>query len=170
METAWRYIMKGFSVISRLWRSAPYYLTFVRSQRLYHMKLYLLLFPILHVFLFLNHVFHPLHIIHVLRVMPSPNTEESGHFMSCSMKWPASSIFSHTQCGPQCARFTGYDQGAQEGALATGVYLPVCSWSHPLEPDWHLYLLSLWFQPQNSTINWVPMRRKTSSTMCWCKP
>lgn len=118
METAWRYIMKGFSVISRLWRSAPYYLTFVRSQRLYHMKLYLLLFPILHVFIFFkpcasSSVYHT-----CVRSHASPSTEQSAHFMSCSIKWPASSIFSHTQCGPQCAQFTGYDQGAQQDALA----------------------------------------------------
>lgn len=55
----------SWKVISCLRRSAPYYLTFGKSHRLYHMKLYLLLFPILHVFIFLNHVLHPLYIEHV---------------------------------------------------------------------------------------------------------
>lgn len=53
-------------------------------------------------------------------------------------------------------------------------YLPVCSLFHPSRPGWTRVTaapsLSLWCQPQNSTINWVPMWRRTTSTPCWCNP
>lgn len=166
LETAWHYIIRGFGVIfPPFYRRAPYHLIpFPKSPRLYHMKLYIALFPVFQCTICNNYVLHPLYIILVLWSMQVQTRRQPSFYHNNlpMVAFPAHRV----QNGPWTARPSGYDQVCS--------MLPVCSSLHPCRPVWTRLTaapsLSLWFQPRNSTINWVPMWRKTTSTPCWCNP
>lgn len=139
--TSW----EGFGVNSPpVSRSTPYHLTlFTRSLRLYHMKLYISLFPVSHLTLFNNCVLHPLYIMHVLWGM-QVQAKKKALTSFQALKWPANSIFSHTQCSKMDLKLLsvlGMMKYADSSPVqcyseTTRVYLPVCSPIHPCHLVW----------------------------------
>lgn len=116
--TSW----EGFSVNSPPpSRSTPYHLTlFTRSPRLYHMKLYISLFPVLHLTLFNDCATSSVYYACVMR-HASPNKEESLHFISGLKVTRQQYFFPHTvfKNGPRTARCSGYDEVCRQQPSAT---------------------------------------------------
>ena len=144
VETAWHYIMRGFGVIfPPQYRNAPYHLTpFPRSQRLYHMKLYIALFPVLH-WTICDDVLHPLYIILVLRGMQVKIRRKA--IFCCNdlpqSDLPTAAAPTHSvQNGPRISRPSRCDQVGRQQPKTTLWWnltdVPPCVFLVPSMPSW----------------------------------